>query len=269
MNIFRAGKHIFDLNKKTLVMGILNITPDSFSDGGIYFEPEKAVKRAFEMQNAGADIIDIGGQSTRPGFTKISYDEEWQRLHPVLEGLKGKLEIPISVDTFYPEVARRSINFGAEIINDVNGFKNPEMFKVASKSDCGIVIMHSGSVKNMKEFFEFKLRESESYGISNERICFDVGIGFLGSRLEDRFAINNLSEFKTKNIALLVGISRKRVIAEYCGGKTENKFKLPGTIAANTIAIQNGANIIRVHDVEEAVFAARTTDAILKTKEII
>lgn len=267
LSIFKAGKYSFDLNKKSLVMGILNVTPDSFSDGGLFNEPEKAVKRALEIQNFGADIIDIGAQSTRPGFKKISSDEEWSRLHPVLEKLNGILNIPISIDTFYPEVAEKSLQMGASIINDVTGFEDKKMFEIASQSDCGVVIMFSGDCKNMKIFFENKLTEAQKYGIPKERICLDPGIGFLETRAQDRFVINNLVNFKIDEIACLVGLSRKRFIAELCanGGNID---RLPGTIAANTIAIEKGANIIRVHDVKEGILAAKTADAILKTREI-
>lgn len=267
MSIFKAGKYNFDFDKKSLVMGILNVTPDSFSDGGLFFEPDKAVKRAFEIQNAGADIIDIGAQSTRPGFKKISSDEEWARLCPVLEKLNGTLDIPVSIDTFYPEVAEKSIKMGANIINDVTGFENEKMFEVASKSDCGIVIMFSGNCENMKNFFKSKLAKAQEYGISKERICLDPGVGFLETRTQDRFVINHLEDFKIDGIACLVGLSRKRFIAQLCANGN-NIDRLPGTIAANTIALEKGANIIRVHDVKEGVLAARTADAIFKTKEI-
>ena len=236
MSIFKAGKYNLDFNKKSLVMGILNVTPDSFSDGGLFNEPEKAVKRALEIQSFGADIIDIGAQSTRPGFKKISSDEEWERLRPVLEKLNGTLNIPISIDTFYPEVAEKSLQMGASIINDVTGFEN-------------------------------KLAEAQKCGISKERICLDPGIGFLETRAQDRFVINNLGNFKIDEVACLVGLSRKRFIAELCANGS-NIDRLPGTIAANTIAIEKGANIIRVHDVKEGVLAAKTADAILKTREI-
>ncbi len=267
LSIFKAGKYSFDFNKKSLVMGILNVTPDSFSDGGLFNEPEKAVKRALEIQDLGADIIDIGAQSTRPGFKKISSDEEWARLRPVLEKLNGALNIPISIDTFYPEVAEKSLQMGASIINDVTGFKDKRMFEVASKSDCGVVIMFSGDCKNMKDFFENKLAEAQKFGIAKERICLDPGVGFLETRAQDRFVINNLGNFKIDEVACLVGLSRKRFIAELCENGN-NIDRLPGTIAANTIAIEKGANIIRVHDVKEGVLAAKTADAILKTREI-
>lgn len=267
LSIFKAGKYNLDFNKKSLVMGILNVTPDSFSDGGLFNEPEKAVKRALEIQSFGADIIDIGAQSTRPGFKKISSDEEWARLKPVLEKLNGVLNIPVSIDTFYPEVAEKSLQMGASIINDVTGFEDKKMFEVASKTGCGIVIMFSGDCKNMKNFFENKLAEAQKFGISKERICLDPGVGFLETRAQDRFVINNLENFKIDEIACLVGLSRKRFIAELCENGS-NIDRLPGTIAANTIAIEKGANIIRVHDVKEGILAAKTADAILKTREI-
>ncbi len=265
MNVFKAGKYNIDLENKTRVMGILNVTPDSFSDGGQWFNPEKAVKRAFEIQKLGADILDIGAQSTRPGYVKISAEEELSRLYPVLKKLKDNINIPVSVDTFYPEVAKEVLELGASIINDVSGFSSETMFEVASKSNCGIIIMHSGEDSNIKEFFERKVLEAGKFGISKERICLDPGIGFSKDRIQDRRMINNLDKFKIKGVAMLVGISRKRVVSEFLENK-DNSSKLPGTIAANTIAIDRGANIIRVHDVQEAIFASKVVDAIRNSK---
>lgn len=258
MNVFKAGKYTINLENRTGIMGILNVTPDSFSDGGLWNSPEKAAKRALEIQEMGADILDIGAQSTRPGFTKISAKEEMDRLLPVLEKLKDFIRIPISVDTFYPEVAKVAIEFGVSIINDVSGFSE-KMFEVASNSDCGIVIMHNGEDVNIKKFFQNKITTSCSFGISKERICLDPGIGFSKDRIQDRRMINNLDKLKIEGIPILVGISRKRVISEV-SGNSDNL--LPGTIAANTLAIDRGANIIRVHDVKEAVLAAKVLDAI-------
>lgn len=265
MNIFKANDKIFNLNEKTFIMGIVNVTPDSFSDGGKYLDPQKATEKIFEMQKLGADIIDIGGQSTRPGFSKISDKEEWSRLYPVLKNIKNKIKIPISIDTFYPYVAKKALEFGADIINDVSGLENEEMINIVAKSNCGVIIMHNKGNLNIKENFEFKLKKAKDYGISNERICLDPGIGFLETRNFDRFVINNLDSFKIKGIALLIGISRKRAISEFCGENPDNTSKLFATIAANTIAIQKGANILRVHDVKENIIASKTADAILKT----
>jgi len=264
LNVFKARNYCFELRNKTLIMGILNITPDSFSDSGTYESCDKAVKRAFEIQNLGADILDIGGQSTRPGFQVVSELEEWNRILPVLKEIIGRLDIPISVDTFYPSVAQKAIDLGADIINDVSGCKSSDMLKVISKSKAGIVITHSDNQKDIRSFFEEKLEEAMKLGISKDRICLDPGIGFSKDRQQDRWIIKNLKSLKIEGVALLIGLSRKRLVAQYCENG-DNCSRLPGTVAANTLAIQQGANIIRVHDVKEAVFAARLTDAILSS----
>ena len=262
MSFFSAGKYKLDLSKKTYVMGILNLTPDSFSDGGKWNDSENSVKRAVEIQEQGADILDIGAQSTRPGFVEISAQEEWNRLKFTLENIKNKIKIPISIDTFYPEVAEKALALGADIINDITGFKNPEMFEVTAKSDCGIIIMHNISDANIKSFFKKQLLKAESFDINRSRICFDPGIGFNKNQVQDAYIIKNIQNIKIPDVALLVGLSRKRVIGVNCGNPPPEK-RLAGTIAANTLAIHGGANIIRVHDVKEAVQAAQVTDAIL------
>ena len=139
--VFRAGRYTLPLGEKTYIMGICNVTPDSFSDGGEFFAPDNAIAHALQMQQQGADVIDIGGQSTRPGYQRISPREEWERLAPVLEGLRGRLQVPLSVDTFYPEVAALACEHGADIINDVSGFSQ-EMWEVAAQYACGCVVMH-------------------------------------------------------------------------------------------------------------------------------
>lgn len=265
MSFFSAGKHKLDLSQKTYVMGILNITPDSFSDGGKWNDSENSVKRAVEIQEQGADILDIGAQSTRPESVKISAQEEWNRLKFTLENIKNKIKIPISIDTFYPEVAEKALHLGADIINDVTGFKNPKMFEVTAKSDCGIIIMHDSNNTNIKGLFENQLLKAESLGINRSRICFDPGIGFNKNQVQDAYIIKNIKNIKISNIALLVGLSRKRLVGVNCGNPLPEK-RLAGTIAANTLAIHGGANIIRVHDVKEAVQAAQVTDAILNKK---
>lgn len=252
-----CGKYRFGLGEKGYVMGILNVTPDSFSDGGDYVDPDLAVQRAIEIQNLGADIVDIGAQSTKPGAVQISVDEELRRLLPVLSGLKGKLHIPISVDTFYPKVAAKALEFGADIINDVTGFKDEEMFNVVRGSDCGIVIMHDfGEPNTIVPFFAQRIEKAEKIGINPSRICFDIGIGFGKSYEENLFILANLPKFRLNNNALLVGVSRKRVIGYSCGNPPF-KERLPGTIAANSIALFDGADIVRVHDVAEAVQATQ------------
>lgn len=262
--VFIAGSFVFNLEEKTHVMGILNITPDSFSDGNKWFEVDSAVAHALEMQDDGADIIDIGAQSTRPGCIKISVKEELERLIPVLAALKDKIFVPISVDTFYPEVAQESIKYGVSIINDVSGFKNEKMLSVASKSNCGCIVMYDGEISNMKSFFEKQISKMQDKNIKKERICLDPGIGFGKNNKENLCVIKNFKKYLPNNYASLIGASRKRVIGMACGEPQADKRDY-GTIAAHTIAILNGANIIRVHNVKAAIQAAKVTDSILKS----
>lgn len=267
MSTFNAGKFSLNLNAKTYVMGILNVTPDSFSDGGKWNTVETAVAHALKMQDDGADIIDVGAQSTRPGYVKISPEEELSRLMPVLQALKGQIRVPISVDTFYPAVAKEALAAGADIINDVTGFKDKEMINVASGTDCGCMIIHDGPLSLMKAFFEKQITKLFKNGIQKGRICLDPGIGFGKSYEENLLAIKNFKDYTVDGVAMMVGASRKRVIGTPCGGPPFEE-RMPGTIAAHTIAIFNGANIIRVHDVKEAVQAAKVADAIIKTNTI-
>lgn len=263
MSVFKAGKFELDLSKKTYIMGILNVTPDSFSDGGKWLNVEDAVAHALQMHADGADIIDIGAQSTRPGCVKISAEEELKRLLSVLSILRGQIRIPISVDTFYPKVAKETLNYGVDIINDVTGFKDSEMVKIACQSDCGCIIMHDGPNSQMRGFFEAKLETVTSKGIAKDRICFDPGVGFGKTYEENLSVIKNLSAYVIDGCAMLIGVSRKRVIGTPCGNPPFEE-RLPGTIAAHTIALMGGANILRVHDVKEAIQAARVADAVLR-----
>lgn len=274
MTSFKAGSVTYSLEEKTLVMGILNVTPDSFSDGGKYINPDVALKHAKEMIEEGADIIDIGAQSTRPGYTPISFEEEWERLAPVLEKLLPTLEgtkISVSVDTFYPEVAEKALALGVHIINDVSGF-TPKMWEVVAKSDCGCIVMHprrewdyEDPVQEVHEFFLNKQKEAHQYGIPNERLCFDPGIGFKKTFEENLSLITNIEQTKISTCAYLMATSRKRVVGEVCGNPPFEK-RLGGTIAADTLAINHGANMIRVHDVYDSVQAARMTEALMKVR---
>lgn len=261
--IFNAGKFVLDLSEKTYVMGILNVTSDSFFDGNKWVNVDAAVNRALQMQAEGADIIDIGAQSTRPGCTQISPAEELERLLPVLTALSGQIRVPISVDTFYPEVAQSALKLGVDIINDVTGFKDDKMVNLAAESNCGCIVMHDGANCHMKDFFTKQLEKMTNFGIAPNRICFDPGIGFGKTYAENLDILKNSKKYFIPGCAMLVGASRKRVIGEACGN-IGTEERLPGTIAAHTIAISSGANIIRVHDVKEAVLAAKMADAILK-----
>lgn len=268
MSIFKAGKYNIDFNEKIIIMGILNLTPDSFSDGGMWNNPDIAVQRAIQIEKLGADILDIGGQSTRPGFTKISAQDEWNRIYPVLKKLNRKINIPISIDTFYSEVAEKALNMGVDIVNDISGFRDENMFNVVSKTNCGIIVVHNGNEMNIEKFFKNMINKLEAYGVDKSRICLDPGIGFKQSRNQDKFIINNLNNFRVDNLPMLVGISRKRIISEFYNDKIDNKLLLQGNIVANTLAIANGANILRVHDIEESILTAQIARNIMTQKNI-
>lgn len=269
MSFFKFRNKSLDLSKKTYVTGILNITPDSFSDGGKFDTYEKILNRSKEIEKEGADILDIGAQSTRPGFIKISAEEEWERLKPFLKGIRKSVSIPISIDTFYPEVAEKALLCGADIINDVSGTESMDMLRVIKETNSGIIVTHCYENLNIKSFFENKLREMLEFGISPENICFDPGIGFGKNRSQDAYIINNISNIKIPNSPLLVGLSRKRIVREACGTEKKDLEALKtGTLVANTVAVLGGANIIRVHDVKEAVYATRTVDYLLNKKEV-
>lgn len=232
-------------------MGIVNVTPDSFSDGGDHFSVENAVECALQMVKDGADIIDIGAQSTRPGHIPVSQEEEWSRLEGVLSALQGKITVPVSVDTYYPYVAEKALEMGADIINDVSGIISPQMAEIVKKSRCGWVIMHNGpaSPRDIKDFFEKSVAECEGFGIDKKQICLDMGIGFGKDYEENMVLLSNVCEYKIDGYPLLLGTSRKRVIGQ--GSNQENpKERTYGNIAADTAAIFGGADIIRIHDVK-------------------
>ena len=287
MRLWRAGRYSLPLGEKTYIMAIVNVTPDSFSDGGKYFSAEQAIRRALDAQDQGADIIDIGAQSTRPGFSPISAEEEAARLVPVLEGLRGRLHVPVSIDTFYPGVALESLRLGADILNDVTGFSDPEMIAAAAGADCGCIVMHNTAfsilpdapshdaghetepiTERVRGFFDRRGAELVRAGIAVERICFDPGIGF-GKTLEENMDLLANTHLLTDGLdsAFLMAASRKRVIGAPCGDPPFEQ-RMPGTIAAHTIAQCGGADILRVHDVPEAVQAARVADALLAQRRI-
>lgn len=261
--IWKCCEKEIEYGKKTLIMGIVNITPDSFSDGGDNFSPERAVETALQMERDGANIIDLGAQSTRPGYTLISPEEEWKRMEPVLEGLKGKISVPLSADTFYPAVAEKAIKNGVSIVNDVSGIILPEMAETVKKTGAGWIIMHNGAgdIEEVKNFFEKSAEQIEKIGINKNQICFDMGIGFGKTRPQDMSLIANAQKYKLSGYPLLLGTSRKRVIKE--GSKQENpKERIYGNIAADTAAILGGADIIRLHDVKNEKQGVYMADAL-------
>jgi dihydropteroate synthase len=264
-----------DLFRRTHIMGVLNVTPDSFSDGGRYLDTDKAVKRALEIEKEGADIIDIGGESTRPGAIPLSPEEELSRVIPVIERLKSRLKIPISIDTYKASVAREAIQAGASIINDISGLRfDPDMASVASEYDVPVVIMHiKGTPRDMQvnPFYQDLIGEIIGYlqegisialkaGVDKDRIIIDPGIGFGKSFEHNLEIINRLDEFKSLGMPVLFGPSRKSFIGKILDLPADDR--LEGTAAAVAIGIMKGANIVRVHDVSSMVRVARVAEAI-------
>lgn len=257
---------------RTLIMGVLNVTPDSFSDGGLFFDAETAVSHAKQMVNDGADIIDVGGESTRPGSAPLSAKEEVQRVLPVVTRLTHEVSVPISIDTYKPLVAKACLKAGVHLVNDITGLVNPDMATIAAEYDTPVIIMHmKGTPKNMQEhptyhdvieeintFFHERITLARNAGIKN--VILDPGIGF-GKTLEHNLLIlKHLDAFTTHGCPLLVGPSRKSFIGMITGLPAQKR--LEGTIAAVTIAVMNGANIVRVHDVCQCKRAIQVIDAI-------
>lgn len=269
------------LGERTLIMGILNVTPDSFYGGGRYPDAQSAVRQAFELEKAGADILDIGGESTRPGADPISADEETARVLPVLESLQGKLRIPISLDTQKANVAEAGLKAGVEIINDVSGLRgDPKMADLVRRRGAGLVLMHMrGAPRSMHKgpFARFAMRDvaeglrasigiARRAGIAESRLLLDPGIGFGKNYRQNFELLARLPELSRLGYPLVVGVSRKGFIGWALGGKGQVwpvEKREWGTAAGVTTAILNGAHIVRVHDVSEMTQVARIADAVL------
>ena len=268
------------LGERTLVMGVLNVTPDSFSDGAIYFSTDAAVARALEIESAGADILDLGGESTRPGSQGISVEEELRRILPVLEKIRGRLKIPISVDTSKAEVAEAAAAAGAEIINDVTALRDdPRIADVVRRRKLPIILMHMRGVPRTMQknpFARDVLRDvttglkkaaamARREGVAKSQIILDPGTGF-GKSYEQNFElIARLPELARLGYPLLIGTSRKSFIGRALGGVPETE-RIWGTAATVAASILQGAHIVRVHDVPEMVQVVRVTDVILSRK---
>ena len=259
-----------------LVMGILNVTPDSFSDGGEFVEQSVIEQRALQMIEQGADIIDVGGESTRPGADKVSQEIELQRVLPVVEWISQRFDIPVSVDTYKPEVMRQAIIAGAQIVNDVNGLQEQGAIDVVKQSDVAVCLMHKkGSPKNMQdkpkyfdvvaEVSEFLLERAkvcEQAGINRHKIILDPGFGF-GKELEHNVELfNEMSTLVELGYPLLVGVSRKRMIGQILDDAPLDK-RLCGSVSAAVLAGLKGAKIVRVHDVEPTVDALKIVSHLL------
>ena len=256
----------------TLIMGVLNVTPDSFSDGGRFLAIDAAIEHARQMVRDGADVIDVGGQSTRPGAKPLSVEEELGRVKPVVERLVREIDVPISIDTFQPEVADECLQAGAAIINDVCGLRDPRMIAVAARHQAPVVLMHMlgmpltmqqeisyrDVVGDLKTFFQQRTRAAEEGGV--REIMIDPGIGFGKTVDHNLQLLGRLGEFKELGYPILVGASRKSFIGKITGRLVEER--LEGTIAATVAAAMSGADAVRVHDVAECKRALRITDAI-------
>jgi dihydropteroate synthase len=269
--IFRARQIEFRFPRPTVVMGILNVTPDSFSDGGKYFDVEAAVTRALTLAEQGAEILDIGGESTRPGAEPVSEKEELRRVVPVIEKLAGRTKAVLSIDTMKPAVARAALAAGASIVNDVAANRSDgEMWQVISEFHAGYVVMHAGSkqqpasgdvVREVGEFFSERLSTllNES-GIAAEQVILDPGIGFGKTQEGNLQLLSSLRSFAKWRRPLLLGVSRKSFIEKLTGAKLNER--LPASLACATLAVKSGVNIIRAHDVAETVQAVRMAEAI-------
>jgi len=271
----KAGELLLD---RTRVMGVLNVTPDSFSDGGRYFRPEDAIRRGLELAEQGADLIDLGGESTRPKAEPVPAEEEWRRVAPVLEALARTSDIPVSIDTRKPEVAAKAIEAGAVIVNDVSGLRDARMLPLLVQSHVGVVIMHmqgepatmqdhpryADVVREVRTFLEARAREAIGAGMPPEAVALDPGIGF-GKSLEDNLdLLRHLDFLAGLGHAVVVGVSRKSFLGKLGAGEAGER--LAGGIAAATMAVARGAHVIRSHDVLDTVRAMRVVDAILERR---
>ena len=260
--MLQLNKHSFDL-KRPLVMGILNITPDSFSDGGMYLDSNAALKRADKMIEEGVDIIDIGGESTRPGSDPVSTDEELKRIVPIIEAIKKISDIAISIDTYKPEVMKEVIDMDVAMINDIYALQKPNAIDLIKKSNVGVCLMHmQGTPKTMqlnptyknvvsevRSFLEERANLIANEGIGKTRIILDPGFGF-GKTFEHNIdLLKNIESFKSLNLPILVGLSRKSFIRKILNGDHDDH--LSGSISAAVLSAVKGAKILRVHDVKE------------------
>ena len=261
--------YYLDTDKRTHIMGVLNVTPDSFSDGGCYLKPDSAVKRGIEMVNEGADIIDIGGESTRPGHQPVDTEEEIKRVIPVIEALSGKIKAPISIDTSKSAVAEKAMQAGASIVNDVWGLqRDKNIAGVVSRYKAGVVMMHNKTdtryadiIEEILAFLNESINIAQNAGIEKSSMAIDPGIGFGKTAQQNLLVMKRLEELKVLNIPVLIGTSRKSMIGYVLDLPVEQRME--GTSATIALAISKGAKIVRVHDVREMSRVVRMTDAIL------
>jgi dihydropteroate synthase len=280
--ILQVNSKKHTLGQRTWIMGVINVTPDSFSDGGLYFEEDRAVERGIELEAEGADIIDVGGESTKPGSEPIAAEEELKRIIPVISALRKRTSSLISVDTTKSEVAQAALDEGADIINDISSFRfDSKMLPLAAQKQVPVVLMHmKGIPKTMqdnpryedvvlevKAFFKEKIQAAQEHGIKKEKIIIDPGLGF-GKGLKDNLVlINRLQTFEELGCPLLVGVSRKSFIGKILNLPAAER--LEGTIASALLSIINGAHILRVHDVAAVKRAVLVAEAIINEDQTI
>lgn len=271
----RGTHRSFVVGERTLVMGVVNVTPDSFSDGGRFRDPDLAAAHARQLVRDGADLIDIGGESTRPGALEVSDEEEWERIGPVVQAVHGDLGVPISVDTRHPTVARRALEAGADLVNDVEGLRRPEMREVLRETGAPAIVMHMrGEPATMQSDVEYSDLRGEVFGylaeataralgegIPPDRLLVDPGLGFGKSPEHNLEILRHLRELRSLGFPVVVGASRKSFLGWATGGAPPEERGEAG-VAAAVLAAANGADIVRVHDVLPTVRALRFTDAV-------
>lgn len=270
--MFHCGKFHFDLSRP-LVMGIVNVTPDSFSDGGQHLRRDAALAHAHQLIQQGADILDIGGESTRPGALPVSVQEELDRVMPVIEGLRGA-SVPLSVDTCKPEVIRAALAAGASMVNDINALQQPEALAAVAASDAAVCLMHKqGSPQTMQEqpqyrdvvaevlqFLRARIAAAEAAGIARDRIVVDPGFGFGKALVHNLALLRGLDAFNELGVPVLAGLSRKSMLGTITGQDVEHRVH--ASVAAALLAVQRGAKIVRVHDVCATVDALKVWNAL-------
>jgi len=271
---FLCGRFQLDLTRPN-VMGIVNVTPDSFSDGGKYSSVERAVEHALQLIAEGADILDIGGESTRPGAAPVGLDEELRRVIPVIEALSKVTTVPISIDTYKPEVMRASIQAGADIVNDICALREDGALEIVTNSNAGVCLMHmqgkpqtmqinpqyTDVVTEVKQFLADRVEACLAHGIARERIMLDPGFGFGKTTAHNVALIQHLGSFVELGFPLLVGLSRKSVLGRIAGG--DEQQRLHAGLAASVISVMKGAKIVRVHDVKATVDALKVVEAVM------
>ena len=280
--VLRLRSRRLVLGERTLVMGVLNVTPDSFSDGGRFIGPKRAIQHALAMERAGADLIDVGGESTRPGSFGISAEEELRRVLPVLKGLKGRLRIPVSIDTVKAEVAEAALEAGAEMINDISGLRfDPRIAEVARRRRVPLLLMHiRGTPETMqKQPFArniwrelerglgWSVKEALRAGVKKSQLLIDPGVGFGKSTEQNLEILRGLERLKKFRLPIVIGTSRKTFIGKVLGGAPP-EGRLWGTAATVAASVFGGAHIVRVHDVAEMAQVVRLGDSILNSHSL-